>query len=635
MFLVPPALFATQTTPQTLYQPPLKKLWATTVADEKEIDNLNDFVVQGQRLYFGTHDTYGAMDLQSGKILWWKRIPPPGSYAAVLLESNTLFVTMGNLKVAACDPATGTTRWEYLLDDYPDATFHQGKLFFAPREGALVALDTYSHKPLWEINLPQPQRVTKDNKVYVYSSPEVHGSAVYFGTSTGEIQCRQVTTGKLRWQVSLPTTKYNRAATCQDTDAKQVFATTGSGLYSLDLMTGKPLWQFTLAQGQIVKLLRHEKKLYCHDNQTLFCLSATTGKTLWSQPLTKRSHASVSLPLLQDNQILITAEDNFLAFSLDGKKLGEWDTEQDLFGFPITSRNGELLLAGAWGFYKLGPGMPPTTPSDPTKRRLLAEKLVVQREKFTRDERRMFDKLGADAFRALLPVVQSELPKPVKDNRYPNTKLRSMLDELERFLTPENMPAFQELLLSATKNPNSYVSRHAFGLLVKHGDASLQAQMLTELRLGYASQGFVPALRYFERFPYPEAIAFLLDALQNPEKAELRRAAFLSLPAIGGVAVIPAVSAARKLERRLPSMTEFYHFDKLPPEPVPLSGDSLPIVRLLATHTDSSGNVWGILTCPALGDYRDLWIAKRIDNRWIERCNGWRWPRHYGAKVWR
>ncbi|WP_394796508.1 PQQ-binding-like beta-propeller repeat protein [Armatimonas sp.] len=618
MFLIPPVLCAAQIAPQTPYQPPLKKLWEVKVTGQKDFDSLESFVVEGQRLYFGTSHTYGAMDIASGKILWWKLIPPPGRDAKMLLANNTLFVTMGNLKLAACDPATGTSRWEYLLDDYPQPTLAQERLFFAPREGALTALDTRTHKPLWKITLPQRRPLTKKNKVIFTGSPVVQGNFVFVGTSTGKVQCRHVSTGKLRWESALPPAQYDHSIRRLVADTRQLFATTANGLYALDLATGKQLWRFMQVQNSPSVPLQHDEQLYCHDSHSLFCLSAKDGQLLWSQPLSERSYAWVSPPLIQKNRLLITADNSLLAFALDGHKLGEWDTEQDLNGFPLVIQPGGFVLAGLRNFYLLGPGTPPTAPTNPTERRRLAESLVARRETLTSDERRMFKKLGAEAFAALLPLVQSELPKPVKDNRYPNTHLRVLLEELESFLTSENHPGFLILLQSAIQNPNEYVSRDAFGLLAKHGDGSLQSQMLVELKRGAESPGFGPALHYFERLPNPEAIAFLLDALSKNDDSDLRSAAFLSLPAIGGEAVLPTLRAARKLERRLPPMTEFYHFDKLPAEPVPVTGHTLPATRLHATHTDSNGNIWGILTCPALGDYRDLWIARRVDGHWIE-----------------
>lgn len=594
MFLIPPALIATQTIPQA----PLRKLWSVRVDSQ-----LEEYQVQGSRLYYGTSMGYGVLDLIQGKLLWEKRLTKPAFAAYIAGDATTLYVAMGNSRLVACDPTTGALRWQKPITGYVQPTLSGSTLFYRSNDTTLIALDTRTQKPRWEVRLPARKPGN------LIGRPLVKGNRVFFSTRQGEVQCHDQTTGKLLWQLK-------SVGSCLALEMQRLYLTTNTGLCAVATGSGKVLWR---SPYRVRELTLGANQLFGHDGTMLFRLAPETGKVLWSQPLSEDSFDHVSTPLLLGEKLLVTVRDKMLAFSLEGKKLAEGDTEEYIFDKKIVPVGSDLVLSSGHEFYRFGPGPPLAPPTGPAERHALAEAIVARWDERSRDDRKLFRKLGSEAFGALLPKVRAQFEKIP----YDNATLCDLLDSLDEVASEPNTPELLRLLALTDKIPptTTVIYRQprwlVYGLLADHGDNQVATLMLAELKHGPKATGFGSALTYFTRRPHPEAIDYLLAALQGSD-TELRNTALLRLPAIGGEAVIPAVRAAWKRERRLPPMTQFYGFDKLPPEPVPLTGESLSHTRLRATHTDSNGNVWGILTCPALGDYEDLWIVRRIEGHWVE-----------------
>ena len=114
-------------------------------------------------------------------------------------------------------------------------------------------------------------------------------------------------------------------ASCLDVDNERVYVSAPEGLYALSPGTGKTLWH---SPEKISRLLARDGRLYAHDGNTLFCLSAMSGKPLWSQPLSDSLVAEVSPPIFLEGRLLLTVNGTLLAFSPEGKKIGEWRSLQ-------------------------------------------------------------------------------------------------------------------------------------------------------------------------------------------------------------------------------------------------------------------------------------------------------------------
>ena len=119
----------------------------------------------------------------------------------------------------------------------------------------------------------------------------------------------------------------------------------------------------------------------------------------------------------------------------------------------------------------------------------------------------------------------------------------------------------------------------------------------------------------------PQAIGFLIEKLADPNAdPAIRQAAFQNLARTGGDAGVRAVTAARDTRRDIPSLYDFMGMDKLSPT-VKKKFDEYQwpwatLAELVETGRDSSGTLWGLISCGAVGLNGDLWIARRDGDKW-------------------
>ena len=152
-------------------------------------------------------------------------------------------------------------------------------------KGSLVKIDNKNGKVLWKVNFPNltmnsPLVISQIGTVFVST-----GNDVFFRTSKGEL----------------------------------MRGTQGSGIYAIDINTGKILWSYKVSLGQ-----RKPTPVYSEGviysiggNRMLYALSALTGKLLWS--LNYGSISSQSSPLLVGNNLYFGGSYPYYFFDVNVK----------------------------------------------------------------------------------------------------------------------------------------------------------------------------------------------------------------------------------------------------------------------------------------------------------------------------
>jgi len=303
-------------------RPPFRKVWETRAAEQ-----LQSFTVQGSRLYYGTSNAYGALDLATGKRLWEKGLQQKEFGADVACLDNTLFVAVGKRGLLACDPATGQTRWRVPSTYYGIPPQLVGACVLATlKEGFLSAISLRTHKPLWTADLrhPKPRRGGAEMQGPASFPPAPRGDSkeIFVGTYDAELFCLSATTGKPRWRCTFPRPNYRGEVSGLALSETRVFAAQDTFVHAVDRQTGKPLWRFTREDGFVHAPLLVGSLVLALSQLGLLCaLDAATGTLLWSRRVSTELHPVLTPLCTQDDVVYVGTESQLLAFDTTGKPL--------------------------------------------------------------------------------------------------------------------------------------------------------------------------------------------------------------------------------------------------------------------------------------------------------------------------
>lgn len=157
----------------------------------------------------------------------------------------------------------------------------KGRLYAGSTDNRLYATDLATGKAYWTFNSKYP----------VEAPPTVTDDRVCFGTSDGIMRCLDLE-GKLLWQfqarseiLSSPVIK----------DGKLYFSSSDDRLYGLNASTGERLWTYSRGTFKTVTprvyaspaLSWKGNLLNLFSDGTLVCLSAETGKEIWTKKAVK------------------------------------------------------------------------------------------------------------------------------------------------------------------------------------------------------------------------------------------------------------------------------------------------------------------------------------------------------------
>jgi len=613
--------------------PPFKKLWASPK------HNTNRFAVTSTAIYYLDPRAYGALDLVAGKVLWENRLPQGHTDATLAYDQGKLYLSVSRWKVIACDAGTGKELWRAPRRGVSSPmAVGRGLLFCELRNGVLTALDAKTGKPRWTCDL-KCRPGTREYEFGMPVTPLLSGDRLFVGSSGGWIFRLDPATGRLRWRhemVEVP----NDFPVGFAADRQRIYVTTVcSEVMALDAGTGKRLWVIGGDDEAVTpQILPDDLLVYAERYGTIRGVNGSDGAERWSRSMSRGLEPTCSSPVLYAGQVFATAESHLFAFSPAGRKLWDWDTEEDLPGCRVTVLKDGVVLATTERFIRYVMGEPPKPPVIVAERQTLAQKFVTRFDKLNDDQRRMLSKLGDEAFIALLPLVRLRVeayqvavaragvsPRADAKSSHAYDQFDDAMKLLAQVATKQRTPELLALLGEAKR---ADTSEPILECLASKGDERQTIPVFFEmLKLRPTSWETMDrradiALDAIGDSRDPRALRFLIASLADP-KADpaVRRTAFVNLARTGGETGRQAVWAAKDRGRMIPSLAQFMRLDKLgvkpAAEPSECAYSLLPATRLLATHRDKAGILWGLISSNALGSDRDWWIARREGERWI------------------
>lgn len=614
----------------------LKEVWAY------DCDGSTDEVSTGAgSAFFATNNAFGALDLVSGKLRWKKSIEGKGFGANLDYSGGTLYASIGEWKLMACDPKTGKERWSIKRQGFSSPIRVYGEALFCElQNGILTAVDLKAKKSKWTMKIDNPAVAAKQNRdAGLAAKPILIGKHLYIASKAGEVICLNPSSGKVIWRYKLavPAGESSISVCGLAYDSRRVYATHDiGGVVALDIATGRELWSFrSRDQVDTAPAIFENLVVFASWNGYLYAVRTDDGSQAWKAELCKAGIHRSSAPIVDSKHVIVSIDDTLLAFDSAGKRL--WiNPTPDLGGNDIQLTKSGLLMLGSPWVGVVAKGKPDQAPSDSAARVDLARGLASRIDKLSRSERRMLTSLGNEGFAEVLPVVRERLSAYQKASagnvdrtgQQDSYKQYEQLDEALKILLALATPKHTSDVLSLLQDNAAQDSLgDAMGWLVHYGDdqvlvpfalSVIQNQKASDKSAFVEDRKLDLAMTVLAKSSDPRAVSFMIEKLRDP-KADpaLRCAAFQNLARTGGDASMSAVIASKDTTRTIPTIEHMTGLDSLPmqlPDHEAELSDH-PWVELVDVKSDKGGAKWGLIACPAVGSGRDLWIAKQVDGK--------------------
>ena len=264
--------------------------------------------VEDVSIYFGLDqgkETFFALNLRTGKILWKKRLGDVSS--SPVLFRGKIFVGSSTGILWALNRNSGERIWEFetsasiistpACDGLSSSASGKGVICFGSTDGYLYALEQESGEIKWKFK----------TEGGIYSSPAIKNGMVFFGSVDGNIYALNIKDGSLMWKFKTQANVYSSPAVAE---SLVYIGSNDYFMYAVNQRTGKLDWRFkTEGLVRSSPVAAGDKLFFGSYDGFFYVLNRFTGELLWKYQTKGMISSS---PAYYDGKIYIASEDGFL-----------------------------------------------------------------------------------------------------------------------------------------------------------------------------------------------------------------------------------------------------------------------------------------------------------------------------------
>jgi outer membrane protein assembly factor BamB len=317
--------------------PTMTQVWRNRLQTE-----VQSFVVGERAIFFGTNDSFGALDQSNGKKIWAKSVAQPQLGVFVAEGEGVLFASVGQGDLWAYDATTGKLKWKASRSGYasPIGSYNQA-VYAEIKPGTLTALSAANGKPLWTAPLDKATPSTK---------PIRFGKSIFAGTKTGSVFAFDKDSGQEVWRFK----ERNSSVQALLVVDERLVATFDDGaILGLSLETGQRLWAVYTNNALFGTPLVKDGRIFATSaSGRFYSIAAQSGQEIWQRSLSFRQNFGLSQPMPFRDGFLLADKSKLVHLNFDGEKQWEADVKEDLFGQQPRPLGNDFLLTTSHGFMR-------------------------------------------------------------------------------------------------------------------------------------------------------------------------------------------------------------------------------------------------------------------------------------------
>lgn len=319
-----------------LQGPELTPIWATRLQTE-----IQSYVIGETAIYFGTNDSYGALDQATGKKIWAKSVAQPQLGVFVAEGDGTLYANIGQGNLVAANAATGKPLWTLKRTGYASPIgFANQSLYAEVEEGKLSAVNA-SGKAIWSATLGGS----------LSTRPIRYNRVIFAGLKTGAIHAVDKDSGKPMWKYA----ERKSGVQALLVSGERLIVTYDDGtIHGLSLTTGQRMWGVYTNNALFgVPHLREGRLFAVSASGRFYCVAAETGQELWVRSLSFQQNFGLSQVMPYRDGFLLADKAKLVALDSEGLKLWDLDTGSEMTGNQPRPLGDDLLLTGSHEFRRV------------------------------------------------------------------------------------------------------------------------------------------------------------------------------------------------------------------------------------------------------------------------------------------
>jgi outer membrane protein assembly factor BamB len=306
-------------------------LWTTRLQTE-----IQSHVVGERAIYFGTNDSFGAIDQNNGKKVWAKSVKAPQLGVFIAEGDGMLFASVGQGNLGAFNATTGKPIWSLKRTGYASPIGYYNRSLYAELASGKLTAFNANGKSLWSAALGKSTLSTK---------PIRYGKAIFAGTKTGAVTAFDKDTGKQVWQSN----ERQSGVQALLIAGERLVATFDDGsVLGLSLETGQRMWAVYTNNGLFGTPLLRDGRIYVTSvSGRFYSIAAENGQELWVRSLSTRQNFGLTQPMPWQSGFLIGDHAKLVHLDEQGERKWELDGGLELVGNQPRTLAGDVLLVGS------------------------------------------------------------------------------------------------------------------------------------------------------------------------------------------------------------------------------------------------------------------------------------------------